>query len=182
VVLSDGRRSLVDLSAWIRSVPDFPKKGILFRDITTLLLNPDAFREAIDHLTRLLGDRPVDKVACIESRGFVFGAPLALRTGSGLVLLRKPGKLPAETIRESYSLEYGTDAIEMHRDAVRRGDRVVLVDDLLATGGTAAASARLIESVGGRVVCVLFLVELASLGGRGALGGREVLAAVRYDS
>ncbi|RPJ44087.1 MAG: adenine phosphoribosyltransferase [Candidatus Latescibacterota bacterium] len=172
----------MDLTAWIRNVPDFPKKGIVFRDVTTLLLEPAAFREAVDSLERLVAGRAIDKVACVESRGFVFGAPLALRLGCGLVLLRKPGKLPAETIRESYALEYGTDSLEMHRDAIRPGDRVVLVDDLLATGGTAAASARLVEAAGGKVLCLLFLIELAFLRGRDALEGREVLAAVRYDS
>jgi adenine phosphoribosyltransferase len=128
----------MDLKSHIRNVPDFPKKGIVFRDITTLLENAEAFRAAVDALEKLLADRPVDKVVCVESRGFLFGAPLALRLGCGLVPLRKPGKLPAETIRETYALEYGTDAIEMHRDAVKEGERVAIVDDLLATGGTAA--------------------------------------------
>ncbi|MFH1679754.1 MAG: adenine phosphoribosyltransferase [Candidatus Eisenbacteria bacterium] len=172
----------MDLKTRIRDIPDFPKKGIVFRDITTLLEDPGAFRESVDALARLLGERPVDKVACIESRGFLFGAPLALRLGCGLVPLRKPGKLPGETIRETYSLEYGTDAIEMHRDAVKEGERVVIVDDLLATGGTAAAAARLVESAGGMVACMLFLVELAFLDGRERLEEWEVLAAVRYDS
>ncbi len=172
----------MDLARSIRNVPDFPKKGIVFRDITTLLLDPAAFRQAIDTLFAFLGERRIDKIACIESRGFVLGAPLALRSGSGLILLRKPGKLPAETVRESYALEYGTDALEMHRDAVAGGDRVAIVDDLLATGGTAAAAARLVESAGGEVVSLLFLVELAFLRGREALAGRDVHAAVRYES
>ncbi|MBM3319489.1 MAG: adenine phosphoribosyltransferase [Candidatus Eisenbacteria bacterium] len=172
----------MDLKSRIRNVPDFPKQGIVFRDITTLLEDAEAFRAAVDALEKLLAGRPVEKVVCVESRGFLFGAPLALRLGCGLVPLRKPGKLPAETIRETYSLEYGTDAIEMHRGAVKKGERVVIVDDLLATGGTAAAAARLVESAGGRVACMLFLVELAFLGGREKLKDREVLAAVRYDS
>jgi adenine phosphoribosyltransferase len=172
----------MDLRASIRNVPDFPKKGVMFRDITTLLGDPSAFREAVESLDALLGPAPVDKVACIESRGFLFGAPLALRRGCGLVLLRKPGKLPAETIRETYALEYGEDTLEMHRDAVREGERVVVVDDLLATGGTAAAAARLVESAGGRVACILFLVELSFLRGRGALKRWDARAAVSYES
>jgi adenine phosphoribosyltransferase len=172
----------MDLRASIRNIPDFPKKGVMFRDITTLLGNPSAFREAVETLDALLGPAPVDRIACVESRGFLFGAPLALRRGCGLVLLRKPGKLPAETIRETYALEYGEDTLEMHRDAVRAGERVVVVDDLLATGGTAAAAARLVESAGGRVVCLLFLVELSFLRGRDALKKWDVRAAVSYES
>jgi len=166
----------------IRDIPDFPKAGIVFKDITTLLKDPGAYRDAIESLLALTGDRTVDKVACIESRGGLFGAPLALRLGAGVVPLRKPGKLPAETIREEYALEYGTDAIEMHRDAVTAGERVLIVDDLLATGGTAAAAVRLIEAAGGRVEALLFLIELAFLGGRNRLDGKEILTAIRYES
>lgn len=170
----------MDLKSRIRDVPDFPKKGIVFKDITTLLADPSAFGAAVEKMEEVLSGRRVDKIVCVESRGFLFGAPLALRLGAGLVPVRKPGKLPAATIREEYTLEYGTDAIEMHRDAVSGGDHVVLVDDLLATGGTAAAAARLVERAGGKVECLLFLIELSFLGGRKLLEGREVLSLIEY--
>ncbi|MBN1827059.1 MAG: adenine phosphoribosyltransferase [Candidatus Eisenbacteria bacterium] len=166
----------------LRVIRDFPKPGIGFIDITTLLGDPVAFEEAVEAMTEPLRSRGVDKVVCIESRGFLFGAPMALRLGAGLVPLRKPGKLPAKILREEYSLEYGVDSIEMHADALREGERVVIVDDLLATGGTAAAAARLVERAGGRVEAMLFLVELAFLNGREKLNGREILSIVRYDT
>ncbi len=177
-----GKGRMVDFKRKIRDIRDFPKKGIVFRDITTLLQDPDAFAESVRALEALLDGRKIDKVVCIESRGFLFGAPLALRLGVGVVPLRKPGKLPGEVLREEYSLEYGTDALEMHRDAVRKGERAVIVDDLLATGGTAAAAARLVEAAGGEVDSLLFLVELDFLGGRKLLEKRDVLTLVRYDS
>lgn len=170
----------MNLKKHIRDVPDFPKKGIVFKDITTLLADPEAFGAALDLMAERLEGRLVDKIVCIESRGFLFGAPLALRLGAGLVPVRKPGKLPAATIREEYTLEYGVDAVEMHADAVAKGDRVVIVDDLLATGGTAAAAARLVERAGGTVGAMLFLIELSFLKGRAALEGRDVIALVDY--
>lgn len=147
----------------IRNVPDFPKKGILFKDITTALKQPKVFQAIVDNLYELIKDQKIDYIAAIESRGYLFGAPLAYKIGAGLVLIRKPGKLPAEVAREEYSLEYGTDALEMHKDAVEKGKKVLLVDDLLATGGTVKAAARLVEKVGGNVVGGLFLLELKAL-------------------
>ncbi|MCA9729609.1 MAG: adenine phosphoribosyltransferase [Candidatus Eisenbacteria bacterium] len=164
----------------IRNVPDFPKPGILFRDITTLLLRPDLMQESLEEMWRPF-DGQVDIIAGIESRGFLLGAALSVTKGLPFVPLRKPGKLPAETIRESYTLEYGTDALEMHRDAVSAGSRVLIVDDLLATGGTAAAAARLVEHVGGRVVGLSFLIELVGLGGRDRLGDASVHVLLAYD-
>ena len=166
----------------IRDIPDFPKKGIVFKDITTLLLDPAAFEEAVERMVRLLENRRIDKVVSMESRGFLFGTPIALRLGAGFVPLRKPGKLPAETVSEEYSLEYGTDRLEMHVDAVSPGDRVVVVDDLLATGGTAVAAVKLVEKRGGKIDSLLFLVELAFLGGRTLLEDRNVLSVIRYET
>lgn len=170
----------MELKSRIRNVPDFPKKGIIFRDITTVLSDPAAFDAAVEEMCERLRGRKIDKIACIESRGFIFGAPVALRMGIGMIPLRKPGKLPAETIREEYSLEYGTDALEMHRDAVANGERIAIVDDLLATGGTAAAAVRLVERGGAEVDSLLFLVELDFLGGAKLLDGRTVFSLVSY--
>ncbi|OGG43641.1 MAG: adenine phosphoribosyltransferase [Candidatus Handelsmanbacteria bacterium RIFCSPLOWO2_12_FULL_64_10] len=169
-----------DLSRHIRDIPDFPKQGILFRDITPLLQNPAAFAEALEALAGPYRDGRIDMVAGIESRGFIFGAALARLLNVGFVPIRKPGKLPAEKVREEYQLEYGTDAVEVHRDAVKLGQRVLMVDDLLATGGTMAASCALIERIGGRVAGVAFLIELTFLNGRGKLKGREIHAVIRY--
>ena len=166
------------VKAAMRSIPDFPKPGILFRDISTILLDPDAFGETIDILAGRYGEREIDAIAAIEARGFVFGAVLADRLKTGLILIRKPGKLPAETVSTSYELEYGEATIEMHADAVKKGDRILLVDDLLATGGSAAAASRLIEKQGGRIEEIAVVVELAGLDGRSALGGRPVFAVV----
>ncbi len=171
----------MNLRDHIRDVPDFPKKGILFKDITTLLGNEPAFRQAVKAMCDPFRNTSIDKIACIESRGFIFGAPMSLELGIGIVPLRKPGKLPAKTVREEYDLEYGTDALEMHVDAFQKGERILIVDDLLATGGTAAASAYLIEKAGGEVVSFVFLLELAFLNGREKLGGRECLSIIRYD-
>jgi adenine phosphoribosyltransferase len=165
----------------IRDVPDFPKPGIVFKDITPLVGSPAGLRAAVATLARRCRGRRVTAVAGVEARGFIFGAALAHRLGVGFVPLRKPGKLPWRTRRETYALEYGTDAIEMHVDGVRRGDRVVLVDDLLATGGTAAAAVRLVRQAGGRIVEVAFVVELAFLHGRRKLRGAPVYSIVRYD-
>jgi adenine phosphoribosyltransferase len=169
-----------DLSRYIRDIPDFPKPGILFRDITTLLQNPTAFAEAVEALAAPCRGKQVEAVAGIESRGFIFGAALARLLNVGFVPIRKPGKLPAEKVREEYQLEYGTDAVEVHRDAVKPGQRVLMVDDLLATGGTMAASCSLIERIGGTIAGVAFLIELTFLNGREKLKGREVHAVIRY--
>ncbi len=172
----------VDLKKTIRSIPDFPKKGIVFRDITTLLNNPAAFRETIDLLTARYAAERIARVVSVESRGFVLGAPLAYNLGAGFVPVRKPGKLPGTTLREEYALEYGTDAVEIHKDAIAPGDRVLVVDDLLATGGTAEAACRLVERLGGVIVGVAFLIELSFLNGRKRLAKYDVLALCKYES
>ena len=169
-----------DLRAAIREVPDFPKKGILFYDITTLLADARSFRRAVDALAVPHIGEPVDLVVGIEARGFILGAALAYTLGKGLVVVRKKGKLPARTRTASYALEYGVDQVEMHEDAVRPGARVIIVDDLLATGGTAAAAVQLVRDCGGYVVECAFLVELGSLGGRARLDGCEVVSLVCY--
>src|SRR5436305_15080105 len=157
---------MIDLTTKIREVPDFPIKGILFRDITTLLQDGEAFRAAIDELAARVADLEVDVVVGMESRGFIFAAPLAYKLGVGFVPVRKLGKLPCETVRVEYDLEYGSNTLEMHRDAIRPGQRVLIVDDLLATGGTVGATIKLVEELGGQVVGAAFLIELTDLGGR----------------
>lgn len=169
------------LKARIRHVPDFPKPGILFYDITTLLRDPEGFRTAVDQLASPYAAAGVDLVAAVESRGFIFGAAVADRLGAGFVPVRKPGKLPARTARVSYSLEYGTDALEVHEDAVRAGQRVLIVDDLLATGGTACAAGELVRRLGGTVVGMAFLVELTFLNGRQKLADERVFSVLQYD-
>jgi adenine phosphoribosyltransferase len=171
---------LAALEGAIRDVPDFPKPGIVFKDITPLLGDPTLFRRAIDLLAVACGDLAIDRVVAIESRGFILGGALAARVGAGFVPVRKPGKLPWKARRASYSLEYGTGTLEVHEDAVRPGDRVLVVDDVIATGGTAKASAELVEGLGARVLALLFLVELGFLDGRARLPGRDVRALVRY--
>jgi adenine phosphoribosyltransferase len=168
------------LKALIRDVPDFPMPGILFRDVTPLLRDPGGLRQVVDALAARYRGQEIDVVAGIESRGFLFGAPLALALGVGFVPIRKLGKLPADRITREYALEYGTNALEMHRDAVRPGERVLLIDDLLATGGTARAASELIEELGAHVAEVAFLIELAFLNGRAALDGRPVHALMAY--
>jgi adenine phosphoribosyltransferase len=168
------------LKALIRDVPDFPMPGILFRDVTPLLRDPAGLREVVDALAARYREQEIDVVAGIESRGFLFGAPLALALGVGFVPIRKLGKLPADRISREYALEYGTNALEMHRDAVQPAERVLLIDDLLATGGTARAASELIEELGGRVAEIAFLIELAFLNGRAALDGRPVHALLAY--
>ncbi|TES91840.1 MAG: adenine phosphoribosyltransferase [Candidatus Cloacimonadota bacterium] len=171
-----------DLKKYIRDVPDFPKKGIVFRDITTLLLDSYAFHSALNLFLEELKDKHFDKFAAIESRGFILGGALANLLEKGLILIRKPGKLPAETLKEEYELEYGTDALEIHKDAVKKGDKVVIIDDLLATGGTALSTCRLIEKLGGEIVCAAFLVELSFLKGREKLKGYPVITFIDYKS
>ena len=164
----------------VREIPDFPKPGILFRDITPLLLDPAALQEAVGALSLLLKPLKPTRVAAIESRGFILGAPVAMALGVGLAIIRKPGKLPAASHRMEYDLEYGTDILEMHRDALGPDDRAVVVDDVLATGGTAAAAGRLVEHAGAQVVGYGFLIELKGLNGRSKLGGKPASALLTY--
>ncbi len=168
------------LKTKIRHVPDFPKAGILFYDITTLLQDPKGLRLAIDSLAGPFRDANIDIVVGIESRGFIFGSAVADRIGAGFSPVRKPGKLPSSTIRASYNLEYGSDALEIHSDAVSRGQRVLIVDDLLATGGTARATTDLVKGLGGTVAGLAFLIELVELGGRKKLEGENVLSILKY--
>lgn len=164
----------------IRNIPDFPKPGILFYDITTLLQDPEGLRLAIEEMARPFEDSKVDIVVGVESRGFIFGAAIAGRLGAGFAPVRKPGKLPYKTTRASYALEYGTDTLEIHEDAVVPGQRVLIVDDLLATGGTAKATSDLVEQIGGNIVGLAFLVELEFLNGRRNLTGRSVHSVLTY--
>ena len=166
----------------IREVPDFPKPGINFYDITTLLLDPSGLEETIDALTEQCRGKQIDTVIGIESRGFIFGAPVAYQLGAGFIPVRKPNKLPAESVSISYDLEYGQDTLEMHKDAVGKGHSVLIVDDLLATGGTARAVVDLVESVGGKVAGLLFVVELDFLNGRSKFDGHDVRSLIHYDS
>lgn len=169
-----------ELKKYIREVPDFPKEGILYYDISTLLQDSRALRMTIDQFVWLFSDQHVDKVVGIESRGFMFGSIVAYNLNAGFVPVRKPGKLPAHTIGEEYELEYGTDKLEIHSDGITPGERVLIVDDLIAIGGTAAATARLVESVGGRVVGLGFVVELTFLEGRNRLEGYSVESLIKY--
>lgn len=171
-----------NLKKLIREVPDFPKPGINFYDITTLLKDPTGLEETIDAMTESCRGMNIDTVIGIESRGFIFGTPLAYQLGVGFIPVRKPKKLPAEKVSVSYELEYGQDSLEMHKDAVGEGHNVLIVDDLLATGGTAKAVAELVESVGGKVAGFLFAVELNFLGGRKKLDGYNVKSLIGYDS
>jgi adenine phosphoribosyltransferase len=170
----------MDLKEWIRDVPDFPRAGVLFKDITTLLKDKSAFSYAIDQLLEPHIGQPIDKVVGVESRGFIFGPVLAYRLGAGFVPARKPGKLPARAERRSYALEYGSDSLEVHADAIERGERVLVVDDLLATGGTARAAVELVEGLGGTVTGCSFLIELKFLEGRRRLNGYSVHSLLQY--
>lgn len=169
------------LKELIREIPDWPKPGILFYDITTLLKDPRGFRALIDQLYDHYHGKPIDIVAGIEARGFIFGPALAYRLQAGFVPIRKPNKLPAKTAQETYQLEYGTDAVEIHEDAIHRGQRVLVCDDLLATGGTASAAARLVQKLGGEVAGCGFAVELTFLHGRDKLKGLDVFSLLQYD-
>ena len=169
------------LKELIREVPDFPKPGILFYDITTLLKDPAGLKGVIDALKERYGKSVVDLVLGIEARGFIFAPALAYALGAGFIPVRKPKKLPARTVREEYQLEYGTDCVEIHQDAIQPGQRVLIVDDLLATGGTAAAVARLVEKLGGKVAGLGFVVELDFLNGRSKLAGYDVFSLLQYD-
>ena len=172
----------MDLEKLIRDVPDFPKAGIVFKDITTLTRDADGLRAAVDAIVEQYRSAGVDIVVGVESRGFIFGTGVALGLGAGFVPARKPGKLPAETVRAEYELEYGTDAIEMHRDGIAPGQKVLIVDDLLATAGTAKAAAELVEKLGGEIVAIAFLIDLAFLRGRDKLSEYEVFSLIQYDS
>ena len=172
----------LDLKNLIRDVPDFPSPGILFKDITPLLAHPAAMRQVIAELADRYASLNLDKVIGIESRGFIFAAPLAYHLNAGFVPVRKPKKLPAEKVSVSYDLEYGQDTLEMHKDAVGEGHKVLIVDDLLATGGTAKAVVDLVESLGGKIVGLLFVVELDFLNGREKFNGCDVRSLIRYDS
>jgi adenine phosphoribosyltransferase len=169
-----------ELRAKIRDVPDFPKKGILFKDITPVLGDPALFRKVIDALAEQWRGQGIGRVVGIESRGFIFAAPLAYALGAGLAVVRKPGKLPYQSIRETYALEYGEDSLELHVDAVRPGERVLVVDDLLATGGTAEAAGRLVTRQGGELAGYAFVIELGFLNGAQRLGADKVHALIRY--
>jgi adenine phosphoribosyltransferase len=169
-----------DIESYIRTIPDFPIPGIQFKDITPLLANPQAFSSLINRFTDRYTARGIDAVVGIESRGFIFGAPLALQLGAAFVPIRKPGKLPHQTLGVDYSLEYGTNRLEIHRDAVQPGAQVVVIDDLLATGGTIAAACDLLTQLGAQVVETAFLIELQFLQGRSRLGDRSVFSLVRY--
>jgi len=171
-----------ELKHLIRTVPDFPKKGIGFKDITTLIKDGSAFRLAIEQMSEPFQQQPPDLVAGVEARGFLFAAAMAHRWGVGVIPVRKPGKLPAEKLREEYQLEYGIDAVEIHKDAIQPGQRVLLVDDLLATGGTCSATARLVERLGGKVIGLSFLIELSFLHGREKLQGYPVHSVIQFDS
>lgn len=171
----------MDIKSLIRVIEDYPEKGISFKDITTLLKNREGFKETLDRLEEALKDYEFDYLAGVESRGLIFGAPLADRLNKGFIPIRKPGKLPGEIERVSYELEYGSNELEIHKDALKPGDKIVIVDDLIATGGSAKASAKLVESLGAKVVCFEFLIELTGLKGREYLKDYDVISIVEYD-
>ena len=176
----EGDSRLMDLKQHIRHVPDFPRSGILFYDITTLLRDPQGFRMTTDLLATPYEGQGIDAVVGIESRGFILGAAVAQRIGAGFIPIRKPGKLPARALKESYALEYGTDALEIHADAVEDGQRILIVDDVLATGGTAAAAVQLVKKLGGNLHGVAFLIELLALNGQSKLTGEQVFSILKY--
>ncbi|WP_281542634.1 adenine phosphoribosyltransferase [Maribacter aestuarii] len=170
----------MDIKSYIRDIPDFPKQGILFKDITPLLSDAEAFKASIALLLELIGDIKVDKVIGMESRGFIFGPVLAENLNAGFVPVRKPGKLPSSIYSESFDLEYGTDSLEIHLDAIKKGDKVLIHDDVIATGGTASAACNLVERLGGEVVQMNFLIELEFLHGRDKLKGYETKSLLKY--
>ena len=170
----------MNLRTYIRDIPDFPKPGIIFKDITPLLKDPQALNETVRLLAKTAHGLSITSVVGIESRGFIFGAAVAFKLGAGFIPIRKPGKLPAETVSESYELEYGTDTIEMHADALAGGERVLLIDDLLATGGTMEAAVKIVEKSGARVVKVAFVIELLFLNGREKLSGYDVVSLMTF--
>lgn len=169
------------MEEYVRSIPDFPEEGIIFRDVTSVLQDADGLRLAVDSMQELLKDVDFDVVVGAESRGFVFGTPIAYNLNKPFVLVRKKGKLPCETVSKEYDLEYGSAVIEMHKDSIKPGQKVVLVDDLIATGGTIQAAAELVEELGGEVVKIIFLMELAGLKGREKLSKYDVASVIRYE-
>lgn len=171
---------MLDLHQYIREIPDFPKKGIEFKDITPLLQSPEAMKAAVSQFLTLIGDVKIDKVVAIESRGFLFGILLAEKLNAGFVPIRKPGKLPGETFSEIYELEYGRDTLEIHCDALKKGERVILHDDVLATGGTARTACNLVKKMGAEIVQCNFLIELLMLNGRNKLNAYEVASLLKY--
>lgn len=172
----------MELKDLIRSVPNFPKEGIIFKDITTLLKDPNGFKETLSQLVKLAENKEVTKVIGIESRGFIFGGALAEKLNAGFIPIRKPGKLPAAKVSESYVLEYGTDSIEIHKDAIQPGDKILLHDDLLATGGTMKAACNLVEKLGAEVVQISFLIELTFLNGRSKFENYDLHSLIQYDA
>lgn len=170
----------IRLEDWVRDIPDFPQKGVLFKDITPLLQDPKAFHMAMDRLAAHYAGAGIEAVVGVESRGFIFGAPLAYLLNCGFVPVRKFGKLPSETVSVEYALEYGTNVVELHTDAIKPGQRVLIVDDLLATGGTVSASIELVEKMGGHIAGIAFLVELGFLKGRDRLNDHDVFALIQY--
>ncbi len=172
---------LEELKNKVRNVPDFPISGIMFRDITTLINDGEAFRFVIDQLHQRYRDKEIDRIVGIESRGFIFGGALADRLGCGFVIARKPGKLPAETEEESYDLEYGTATLQIHTDSIKPGERVVIIDDLLATGGTLAATTKLVERIGGEIAEIAVVIELVFLKGRDKLKNKSMFSMIQYD-
>jgi adenine phosphoribosyltransferase len=182
IFLNQFLRKNMNLENRIRTIPNFPKNGIMFKDITTVLKDPVAFAYCVDTLYENYKDKGITKVVGIESRGFIIGAALAYRLGVGFVPIRKPGKLPAETIRQEYQLEYGTDAIEIHKDAIVFGEKVLLHDDVLATGGTMEAACKMVNQIGGVIVGLSFLIELSFLNPRKKLSGYKIFSLVSYDS
>lgn len=170
-----------DLKDYVRTIPDFPEPGIMFRDLTTVLQDAEGFKLAIDSMIELIGDTEFDVVVGAESRGFILGAPIAYSLGKPFILVRKAGKLPCETVSTSYELEYGTASIEMHKDSITPGQKAILVDDLIATGGTIEATARLVEELGGTVEKIIFLMELEGLNGREKLSKYQVESAIKYE-
>ncbi len=171
----------MDIESKIRSIPDFPREGIIFRDITTLIKDRDAFDYVVNEFYEHYKNKRIDKVVSVESRGFIFGSVLAYKLGAGFVPIRKPGKLPAEVIRQEYQLEYGTDSMEIHKDAITPGDKVLVHDDLLATGGTVAAACKLIERLHGEIEGICFLIELTPLNGRKVIPDKDVFSLIKYD-
>jgi len=171
-----------DLKSRIRNVPDFPVRGVIFRDITTLINDAEAFRFVIDHLRDRYHDKDIDRIVGVESRGFIFGGALADRLKCGIVIARKPGKLPGRTIEESYDLEYGKASLQIHVDSIKPGEKILIIDDLLASGGTLAAATRLVERLGGKIAEIAVIIELTFLNGRKRLGKQAVHSIVSYDS
>jgi adenine phosphoribosyltransferase len=175
------KENIIKLKETIRSIVDWPIKGVVFRDLTTLMQNPDAFRESCDILYERYKDQNIDKIVGIDARGFVFGAVLAYKLGIGFIPVRKKGKLPFKTIQETYSLEYGEDTLEIHEDAVQKGDKIVIVDDLIATGGTIGATVKLVQKLGADIIECAFIVELPELNGRSQIQGCEVYSITEFE-